>query len=263
MIDQISTLLREVASTVIMPRFQKLGLGDVEEKSPGDLVTIADREAETAIARGLASFAPECRIIGEEAAASDPSLMNGIDDGRIWLVDPLDGTANFASGKPPFAVMVALLSQGETAAAWMFDPVNDRLAVAERGSGAWLNSARIATSSDSEGPEALRGAVFTKFMPLDVRDAIVPRHPAIGEVLPGLMCCGAEYPDIATGVEDFALFWRTLPWDHAPGALFLTEAGGKVARPDGTEYRPGSGAAGLLAARCEEVWADVQAALLA
>lgn len=263
MIDEVAELLREIALSTVMPRFRALGKADIEEKSPGDIVTIADREAEALIAPRLLALRPGSRVVGEEAAALDPLLLSNLDHGSVWLVDPIDGTANFAAGRPPFALMVALLSLGETVAAWILDPVSGTIAVAQRGSGAWLGGKRITTMQGSPGPAALRGAVFTRFMPPDLASAVTPRLGAIGEALPGYMCCGAEYPAIATGKQDFALFWRTLPWDHAPGALFLNEAGGYSARPDGREYRPGSGRGGLLAARSQEVWADARAALLA
>ena len=83
-----------------------------------------------------------------------------------------------------------------------------------------------------------------------------------GEILPGWRCSGRDYPAILTGGQDFALFWRALPWDHAPGALILEEAGGRVARLDGTPYRPRDDRPGLLAARSPAVWAAVAGALL-
>jgi fructose-1,6-bisphosphatase/inositol monophosphatase family enzyme len=262
MMDRIAQLLRDVASSVVMPRFQALRSGDIEEKSPGEIVTIADREAEAAITSALLSLRPGSRVVGEEASAVDPSQLSALDQGDVWLVDPLDGTANFAAGRTPFALMVALLSNGETIAAWMLDPVTGRLAVTERGSGAWMDGNRVTTAKGSRGADQLRGAVFGRFMPPDIRTIVEARAGNIGEQLPGYMCCGAEYPAIATGEQDFALYWRTLPWDHAPGALFLTEAGGHVARPGGETYRAASGGGGLLAARCAESWDQAHAALL-
>lgn len=262
MIDQVSALLCETASSTIMPRFRGLAAGDIEEKSPGEVVTIADREAEILITPRLLALCNGSRVVGEEATALNPSLLADLDDGAVWLVDPLDGTANFAAGRSPFALMVALLSHGEMVAAWMLDPLSGTIAVAERGAGAWIDGRRIATTPGSPGPACLRGAVFTRFMPSEVARAVLARTDRIGEALPGLMCCGAEYPTIAAGEEDFALFWRTLPWDHAPGVLFLNEAGGYAARPSGAEYRPGSGEGGLLAARNREVWEHARSALL-
>lgn len=261
-IEQVSALLRETAASTVMPRFQTLHSGEIEEKAPGDIVTIADREAEALITPRLLALYPSSFVVGEEAASLQAGMLSNLDAGTIWLVDPIDGTANFAAGRPPFALMVALLKYGEMVASWILDPLNETLSVAERGGGAWMNNERITTTPGSPGSADLRGAVFTRFMPPAVASAVSARSENIGEALPGLMCCGAEYPAIAMGKEDFALFWRTMPWDHAPGVLFLSEAGGYAARPDGAEYKPGTGEGGLLAARNREVWGDAQAALL-
>jgi len=81
--------------------------------------------------------------------------------------------------------------------------------------------------------------------------------------LPGLRCAGHEYPSIAQGRQNFVLFWRTEPWDHAPGALFMSEAGAHVARPDGSPYRPLDGGQGLLVADNQANWNAVAQLLLA
>jgi fructose-1,6-bisphosphatase/inositol monophosphatase family enzyme len=84
----------------------------------------------------------------------------------------------------------------------------------------------------------------------------------LGEVLSGLKCAGVEYPDIVTGKQDFAMFKRTLPWDHAPGAFILREAGGIARRWDGTEYEPTVEGIGLLAAADEASWQRVASLML-
>jgi fructose-1,6-bisphosphatase/inositol monophosphatase family enzyme len=245
-----------------MPRFRALAAGEVEEKTPGELVTVADREAEAVISPGLLALYPGSRVVGEEAAAADAALLSGLDTGAVWLVDPLDGTGNFVAGRQPFSVMVALLIDGEAVASWMLDPVSGDLAMAERGGGAFLNEGRIVVDVSVPKVPGLRGAILRRFLPDGLRDSILKRVEALGEVLPGAVCAGADYPKVARGGMDFVMFWRTLPWDHAPGALFLTEAGGKVARFDGTPYRPGDGGNGLLATRNGAVWEQVHATLL-
>jgi fructose-1,6-bisphosphatase/inositol monophosphatase family enzyme len=80
-------------------------------------------------------------------------------------------------------------------------------------------------------------------------------------MLPGLRCAGFEYPAVASAEEHFAVFWRTLPWDHAPGALVLAEAGGHVARLDGRPYRPAEKGAGLLVAQNRAVGESVRRGL--
>lgn len=84
----VCTLLREAAAAVVLPRFRHLDAADIEEKAKDDLVTIADREAEVELARGLAGIDPEARIVGEEACAADPTLLDTVGSGRVWLIDP-------------------------------------------------------------------------------------------------------------------------------------------------------------------------------
>lgn len=261
--DAVAALMRDAAASAILPRWQRLADDEVEQKSPGDLVTAADREAEAIIERGLFTLLPGSRVVGEELAASRPKVLQGLDDGTVWLVDPLDGTSNFVAGGAAFAVMVALLRGGEAAMSWILAPLTGELAFAERGGGAYLAGQPVRTPRHSPGPAGLRGAVLTRFMPPAVRASVEARTFCMGAALPGLYCADAEYPGIVRGEQHFALFWRTLPWDHAPGALFLAEAGGRVARPDGVPYRPADGRAGLLAAQNEAVWEDAKRTLLA
>lgn len=194
--------------------------------------------------------------MGEEAFSARPDRF--IDIARqaeeIWVVDPLDGTSNFVEGRPVFSVMVALIRHGETVMSWMLDPLTGSLAFARKGAGADLDGLRVLVPQTRLPLQALRGAVFTRFLPPDLRLRVEARAGQLGAVLPGLRCAGHEYPAIATGRQNFALFWRTEPWDHAPGALFISEAGGHVARPDGSPYVPLDGGRGLLVADCLGHW---------
>lgn len=252
-------MLREAAATAIMPRFRALATHEVEEKSPGELVTVADRESEALIARGLAALLPGSRVIGEEACSIDPALVESIGEGDVWIVDPLDGTANFAAGSEVFAVMAALLRDGEAIAGWMLSPVSGRLSAAELGAGAWIDGESLRAQNGPVEASALRGSIG-RFMSPEMLADLSDR--AGDRLLPGMMCAGAEYPLIASGERDFALYWRTLAWDHAPGVLFVNEAGGKATRPDGAPYVPGSAGTGLLAAHTPEKWDAARALLL-
>jgi len=260
--DAIAAVLREAAATAVMPRYRALAAQDVEEKSPGELVTIADRDAEAIIARGLAAIRPDARFVGEEACAQDPSLLERLDEGAVWIVDPIDGTGNFAAGREPFALMAALLEQGEIVASCIFDPVHDRLAAAELGAGAWLNGTRIATAPGSPGLAQLSGIVSGFSQPAEMTPRIEALSGAVGVIVPTRRCAGDEYPLVASGGRHFALYWRTLVWDHAAGVLFLGEAGGKAARLDGTRYRPADARGStMLLAQTPEIWDEVQAVL--
>ena len=263
MIERVAELMRRTAAQAILPRFRALHSDEIEEKSPGESVTIADREAEALLTKGLMELLPASVVLGEEAAALQPELYQRLtEDADLWLVDPLDGTSNFVEGKPCFSVMVALLRGGETVASWMLDPLTDIIAVAERGSGAYWGGERIVTSRATPPVQELRGAVLTRFLPPTLRAQIASRGQRLRAILPGLRCAGHEYPAVATGEQHFVLFWRTEPWDHAPGALFITEAGGHIARLDRTPYTPVDQGKGLLVAQNFETWRAVESALL-
>jgi fructose-1,6-bisphosphatase/inositol monophosphatase family enzyme len=263
-IDAVAALLRAAAAQVILPAFQQLGEDDIEEKAPGELVTVADRRAEEIITAGLLRLLPGSVVVGEEAVAADPALLGRLaDGGPVWLVDPIDGTANFAAGRQPFAVMVALLRDGVTEASWILDPSTDSLGVAVAGVGAYVDGVAVRTSADVPPAAELRGAVSARFLPPELRASVEAGAGRLGDVWSGRRCAGREYLDMVLGRQHFALFWRTLPWDHAPGALLLRAAGGVVRRFDGTAYDPTDGRTGLLLAGNERIWSTVRDALLA
>jgi fructose-1,6-bisphosphatase/inositol monophosphatase family enzyme len=250
--DPVEALIRTVAAEIVMPRFRNLQAADIEEKSPGDLVTIADKESELALAEGLSLIMPNARVIGEEATAADPDVMNGINDGPVWLIDPIDGTSNFAEGKPPFGLMIALLEDGERAGGWMFDPITGRMCHAVAGGGAYVNGERIiARESGARLPIA---SLAMHFLTPERREDVARRSNGKFEVVPIPRCAAEQYPRLTLGQNDIALFERSLPWDHAAGALFVEEAGGVVRRIDGSAYRVGDGRSGLIGAASPRLW---------
>lgn len=261
-IDAVTEILREAAATAIVPRFKALAEGEVTEKSPGEVVTVADREAEELISVRLRGLL-DAPVVGEEATADDPRLLAALREApAAWVVDPLDGTANFVAGQPEYAVMAALVRGGQTVAAWILRPVSGTVYVAERGSGAWRDGERVVRKPAPAEAAELRGAALTRFLSPEDRarvEAAAPRFRAFGA---GTKCAGVDYPRLLDGEQDFILFHRTLPWDHAPGTLLLTEAGGVARRPDGSPYAPGDDRVGLLNAVGDACWATVRALLL-
>lgn len=263
MIDEVGDLLREVAATAILPMFRRLDDADVQEKAPGELVTVADRRAERLIDDGLRKLLPGSVVVGEEGVAADPATLDRLrHPGPVWVVDPLDGTANFAAGQRPFAVMVALREAGATRAAWILDPVADSLTVAEAGSGTYRDGVAVRAPADRPPVAALRGAV-SRYLPPGLRTVMQPGLERLAEVGPGQHCAGWEYPEVLTGAQHFVIFWRTLPWDHLPGVLLIEEAGGVARRFDGARYDPTDDRQGLLVAANEGTWTTVHEALLA
>ncbi len=256
----VSALMRDVAARVVLPRFRRLGPADIMEKAPNDLVTVADRESEAALAEGLLALLPDARVVGEEACAADPALADRVGEGLCWIVDPIDGTHNFAAGNPPFAIMVALADGGRTEAGWILDPLSGRMCHAARGSGAWIDESPVASRGSGEAVPI--AGLSVAFLPPEIREGVEARAEGALRCVPIPRCAGEQYPRIVNGRNDVALFWRTMVWDHAPGALFLEEAGGRVARFDGTPYAPGQTGTGLIAAATPALW-DRTAAILA
>jgi fructose-1,6-bisphosphatase/inositol monophosphatase family enzyme len=252
--DAVTSLMRQVARDIVLPRFRNLAADDVEEKAPDDLVTIADRESEDALTAGLSALDPDARVIGEEACAADPSLLDGIDRGRVWIIDPIDGTNNFAAGKSPFGIMIALVQDGVTQAGWILDPVSGRLCHTAIGNGAYVDSRRVVTRP-SEGvlPTA---AIATYFLSAERQADLKGRADGKLSIVAIPRCAAEQYPRLVLGINDIALFEKTLPWDHAAGALFVSEAGGVVRRPDGTDYRVGDTRRGMIGAASPRLWDD-------
>jgi len=261
--SEVPELLREAAASFVLPVFGRAEAG-AEEKAPGEWVTVADRAAEEFLTPRLAALVPGSVVVGEERAAADPAILGHLGAaGTAWLLDPVDGTANFAAGTGPFAMMAALLRQGEIIASWILDPLSGRLAAAQRGAGAWIDGQRI-TASQTASPDAeLRGAVLRRFLPREVTTRVAAAEARFKELSAGSGCAGADYPAIVTGERDFTLYWRALPWDHAPGALLAAESGATARRPDGSPYRPADHARpGLLVARNAATWQQARIGLV-
>lgn len=233
-------LMRDVAEEVVVPRFRALESGDVSEKGPGDLVTIADQEAERLLIEALSAAYPGALMLGEEAASRDPDLLHRFQAAdHAFTIDPVDGTRNFVHGSPDHAVMVAEIRGGETVRSWIWQPQHRVAYVAERGAGSWRDDQRLTRPPLGD---RLRG--------------VTSRRSWIGRALGTLtaleltwVCCGVDYPKLVEGDADYAVYGKGQPWDHAPGSLLLTEAGGHVGTVTGTPYRPQAGVpTGLVAA---------------
>lgn len=248
----VAALMRQVAADIVMPRFQNLAAHQVEEKGPDDLVTIADKESEIRLSEGLAQILPEAAIIGEEACAADAALLDTAGQGLNWIIDPIDGTGNFAAGKPPFGIMVALVDNGHILAGWILDPVRDRMCHGALGRGAFIN-AEPARARPSGAPLPI-AALATYFMTPEQRAEMKARSEGKFETVEIPRCAAEQYPRIVLGENDLTIFERSLPWDHAAGAIFLNAAGGRLARTDGTPYIVGDARRGLLGAASPQLW---------
>ncbi|GAA5162343.1 inositol monophosphatase [Ornithinimicrobium tianjinense] len=250
--DAVLALLQETAEAVINPRFRALADHEVSSKShPGDLVTVADREAEVLITQALRAAYPHTLVLGEEAYAADARLIEAFHAAdHAFTVDPVDGTRNFVHGSPDHAVMAAEIVDGQTVRAWIWQPQHGTAWVAERGAGLYRDGQRVE-----------RPAAPEEVADLDVRTS---SRRGVGQMLgpAGPMSltwvsCGIDYPQLASGSCDALLYRATMPWDHVPGALMLEEVGGYVGTVDGERYGPGIRPRGILAAADERVYREL------
>jgi fructose-1,6-bisphosphatase/inositol monophosphatase family enzyme len=260
-IDAVTRLIHQVSQHIIMPRFRTLREADVTSKaSEGDLediVTVADQEAEAVLTEGLRAVL-DVPVIGEEATAADASLVGLLDDeGPRWVVDPLDGTKNFAAGNTGFGVMVAYVERRTVRAAWVHLPARQETFVAEDGAGARLNGAPLSVAASE--PDALRGSVFVRFMPPAEREAFVARVTPHVQPAASSGAAAVEYTDVLRGRKDLVVYYRLLPWDHGAPALILREAGGAVEHLSGHPYTIASKSQVTILARSAEIAARVRA----
>jgi myo-inositol-1(or 4)-monophosphatase len=201
-----------------------------------DLVTIADKESEAAIKALLAARFPTHAILAEESGG-DRSEAAGE---HRWIVDPLDGTTNFAHGFPMFSVSIAFERNGEVVAAGVENPFYGERFLAEQGAGATLNEKPIHVSSTN----GLSTSLTVTGFPYDRRERLDHYLAILGEFLKrahGVLRIGSAALDlcaVASGRVD--VFWEEhlAPWDTAAGALIVTEAGGRVTTFDGGRFDP-------------------------
>lgn len=248
----ILALMRDVSEKVILPRFRNLGSGEIIEKAADDLVTVADREAEVALEEGLAKIDPTLAIVGEEAAHADASVLDHL-SGSCWIVDPIDGTHNFAHGQPPFGIIIARAESGLAQSGWLYDCLTGRFCHAHHGQGAKIDGEAIqARPTDQDPPVAAISRLFLSEEQRAFFDKQLGPHYTLVDIP---RCAAEQYPRLALGENDVSTFKRTLAWDHAAGVLWLNEAGGKASRMDGSEYRVDEhDKTGLVGASTPAIW---------
>lgn len=253
-VDRVSALIRAVAEAEILPYFRDLAKAGIREKTgPTDLVTLADEAAERALTPRLMDLLPGSTVVGEEAVSADKTLLDRLHgDAPVWIIDPIDGTINFANGRPLFAVIVALARGGETLAGWIYDPCDGRLATAVKGQGAFLNGKRVHVAPPVPLPDMV-GALSTRFCAESLGRQLEERGRTLGPRV-CLSSAAQEYLRLLEGRAHYSLYHRLMPWDHAAGVLLHAEAGGYSALFDGTPYAPTALGGGVLLAPDRDSW---------
>jgi myo-inositol-1(or 4)-monophosphatase len=208
----------------------------IRHKGAIDLVTEADIASEKLILAVLQDNAPGINILSEESFAAYEKTPAA----PVWVIDPLDGTTNFAHNFPWFAVSIALSDRGGSRLGVIYSPIQEELFCAARGGGAWLNDRRVHVS---EVFSLQNGLVATGF-PYDIRDRSEPILAMLKTVLAhaqGVRRPGAATLDLAyLACGRIDAFWEIglKPWDTAAGYLLVEEAGGMLSNFTGAPFSP-------------------------
>lgn len=228
MLEQVRTLVREVAQREVTPRFLKV---THSRKDDGSLFT----EADMATQQALESTLPEiCRapVLGEEM--TEQQQQDAWNAGRegLWCVDPIDGTSNFVAGVPYFAVSVAYLYKGERQIGVVYDPIADEMFYAERGHGAYLNDTRLPLRAPATELRRALAGVEMKRINRELAGRLASWPPYASQRNFGASTLDWCYT--AAGRFDIYVHGGQKLWDYAAGALILEEAGGQVASLSGS-----------------------------
>ena len=208
----------------------------ISNKSELDLVTEADLASERLIIERIKTFYPRHSILAEESGASAPAEQDAQSEWR-WIVDPLDGTTNYAHGYPCFCVSMGLAHKGRLELGVIYDPARDELFTAERGQGAALNDRRIQVSQT----RTLNSALLCTGFPYDVRERSEFARHFTNFIMnaQAVRRDGSAALDLAyVACGRFDGFWEEglHPWDVAGAVLMIEEAGGRVSHYDGTAF---------------------------
>ena len=244
---KIEEIIRHVAATVVMPRFNNLLKSEIREKGPGDFVTVADEESERLFTKLLEETLPGSLVVGEEAVSKDLSVLHKLKGNQpVWVIDPIDGTYNFSHGSKRFGILISLVQNGATLYGWAFDVPGNRMAAAQRGAGTFLDGRRMKVACEATELKQLVGRGGGKY----------GVSPFFKEMV-NQRCALHDYMDFITGAANFIVHVpKVTPWDHGATNLLATEAGGYVAMNQiDTPYDPTLlGPAFLLVAPDKEWW---------
>lgn len=228
-VSAVAALIRTAARDELLPRFRLTGR---QEKADGSWITEADLAMQTRIRLALAAAHPEIAFLGEEMDAAEQQHLLATTNTGLWLLDPLDGTNNYAAGIPLFGVSLALLRDGNIDLGVVYDPVHDECFTAGRGQGASLNNSPLRAPTAGIALAKTTACIDFKRLspPLAARIAATPPYASqrsIGSV-------ALDWCWVAAGRFHIYLHGRQNLWDYAAGQLILEEAGGYSDTLDGS-----------------------------
>jgi myo-inositol-1(or 4)-monophosphatase len=225
-------LVRTCAQEELLPRFADVGR---HVKRDGSIVTEADHAMQDRVQKELATHWPEYDFLGEEMPRHEKHEALVASGGRgLWILDPLDGTSNFAAGVPFFSVSLALLINDRPEIGLVYDPIRDECFMAQRSCGSWLNGLSLGTQVPLHLPLA-RTIAVVDFKRLDRKLAAkLGAEPPFGSQR-NFGSSALDWCWLADGRFHVYLHGGQKLWDYAAGILILTEAGGQAVTFEGEE----------------------------
>lgn len=231
MLEALCDVVRRVAETEVMPRYQKVTFN---RKFDGSLLTEADVACQQALVTELAKLLP-VPVLGEEMELDEQQRIweHGQDEG-FWCVDPIDGTTNFVHGFPYFAISVAYMRHGRPQLGVVYNPVSGELFYAGRGQGSFLNGVKLPLKQHVPSMQECIAGVEPKWLTGRLPMRLMTLTPYGSER--NLGASTLDWCFIAAGRYDIYLHGGQKPWDYAAGCLILEEAGGRFASIDDDDY---------------------------
>lgn len=217
----IAQKIAKEAGSLILNKFY--GAKEISVKGINDVVTDADKASEKLMRSLISAEYPEMGFLGEESGGAK------INDGFVWIVDPIDGTRNYARGIPFFSLVIGLSFQGNVLLGVTYDPIREEMFYAQQGRGAYLNSERIQVSNKEKLSECLLGfdLSYTGVAGGQTLDVVSNAWGKIAAArLMGSSALGLAY--VACGRYDIYIHPQLSPWDQIAGILLIQEAGGQI-----------------------------------
>lgn len=236
---QIAIRAARLGGAILAEKFD--AAREIRSKGKRDIVTDADYASERAVRSALAEHDARTRFISEELSAAENAALWKELEGNpglgAWVVDPLDGTTNYAHHQPTFSVSIALYSGGQVQVGVVFDPLRKEMFAAQRGCGATCSGRPISVSATTQFGDAILGMEWGRAQPIRVR---------AGKVLQSMVTrcftvrtggsAALSLCYVAAGRIDTYFHLSLAPWDVAAGALIVQEAGGRVTDPHGAPW---------------------------
>ena len=234
---------------------QRQGKAKITEKAASNLVTEADLHAQETIIRAIQSGFPGHDILAEE---SDATVQN--DSEHLWIIDPLDGTNNFAHSIPHFSVSIAYARNGQVEAGVVYDPVRDEMFTAIRGHGAYLNNAPIKVSDTNSLNQAVIATGFYYDRGVIMRKTLQSMEKLFEHGIHGIRRFGSAALDlcwVACGRFDAFFEYTLSTWDFAAGMLLVSEAGGSCTDQKGGQLVLNSSGLAVSNGRFHDQFLDI------